>query len=341
MKDIQKKNKIIIILIFLLIVSLTNFFADKISAQLKNILIEQFSIIESDDRLMVHFISVGQGDAIAINLPNDEVLLIDTGPKDSAVRFTNYIKEKVFNNRTDKTIDYLILTHADADHIGGAMRLLKNFDVENIYIPFLESESTTYLQLIEYIKSGDYDLMSDLSKSLVSDEYDIKIFGPFDSTDTNDTCPIIRLEYRNVSFLFTGDISNDIESILLSDYSDDIDSDIIKIAHHGSKYSSSLEFLQAVSPEYAVISCGNNSYGHPTDVVLKNISEVGALAIRTDVAGNILFSVSSKNDFYLLTGEYNITGLVIDYRYFVLAFDLIMIVCICALLLKKAKTHIH
>lgn len=337
MKEIQKKNKIIIFLILMLVASLTYLFADKISNNLKNFLIDHFSIIECNNRMMVHFISVGQGDAIAVNLPNDEILVIDTGPKSTAVTFTNYIKDKVLNNRRDRIIDYLILTHADADHIGGALRLLNEFQVKNIYVPFLESTSSTYLELINFIKNGDYNLITALSDDLVSNEYGVQIFGPFEASDANDTCPIIRLEYLNVSFLFTGDISTEIEDLLLLEYYNEIDSDIIKIAHHGSKYSSSLEFLQAVSPKYAVISCGNNSYGHPTYIVLNNITEVDATTMRTDIAGNILFSVREENNFDLLTGEYNITGFIIDYRFFILVFDLIMLVCVCILLLKKEK----
>ena len=336
MGPLQKKNKIIILLILMLILSLSCVFAKSINEGLKNFLVNYFSIIECNDRLLVHFISVGQGDAIAINTPNDEVILIDTGPNDATVTFSTYIKEKVINNHLDNTIDYLILTHADADHIGGALRLLNEFEVENIYLPIIDSTTQTYLELIDFIEKGDYNLITDLI-DLSNDIYDIQIFGPYDASDENDTCPIIKLEYLDVSFLFTGDISTDIEEQLILDYFNEIDSDIIKIAHHGSKYSSSLEFLEAVSPEYAVISCGNNSYGHPTDVVINNIKEVGANLLRTDIDGDILFSVSTANSYDVLTNEYNITGLMIDYRFFVLVIDLIIIVCIFMILLKKEK----
>lgn len=165
----------------------------------------------------------------------------------------------------------------------------------------------------------------------------MKVYGPYESSDTNDSCPIIRLEYLETSFLFTGDISTDIEEKLLTNYYENIDCDIIKIAHHGSKYSSSLEFLQAVSPEYAVISCGKNSYGHPTDTVINNIIEVGSSVLRTDLQGNILFSVVEQNSYDVLTGDYIITGLILDYRFFVLIIDIILLVSICVLIFKKEK----
>ena len=288
---------------------------------------------------MVHFISVGQGDAIAINLPDDKVMIIDTGPEDSAVTLTNYIEHNVLNNSHNKKIDYLILTHADSDHIGGALRLLKQFDIKNIYIPYMESYTDSFLRLINYIKNGNYNILSDFNDFIDdSSVFNLEIFGPFDNSDTNDSCPIIKLEYLEVSFLFTGDISTNIEEILLLDYYEKIDSDIIKIAHHGSKYSSSLEFLQAVSPEYAVISCGNNSYGHPTDIVINNISETGAKILRTDLKGNILFSVSETNSYNILTNDYIIIEILIDYRFLILIFDCIILISICVIIFKKKKS---
>ncbi len=333
----QKKKKIIILLVCMLIFSLSCVFADFFSKHIRNFLIDKFSIIESDDRLLVHFISIGQGDAIAINLPNDEVMLIDTGPQDRAVTLTKYIEQKVLNNSNDDTIDYLILTHADADHIGGALRVLKEFDVENIYVPFLESETQGFLELTSYIKNNNYNILLNLNELNLDEEISIEVFGPFDSTDTNDSCPIIRLEYLEVSFLFTGDISTDIEEILLDENYEAMNSDILKIAHHGSRYSSSLEFLQAVSPEYAVISCGNNSYGHPTDVVINNIIECGANVLRTDLKGNILFSVSVLDQYDILTGDYTVTGLILDYRFLVFVVDIIILIIICLILFKKEK----
>ena len=337
MKSVQKRNKIIILTVLMLIFSLSTLFSDFISTVFKNFLVSQFSIIESNDRLMVHFISVGQGDAIAINLPNEEVMLIDAGPNDNSVTLTNYIKQKVLNNSHDNKIDYLILTHADSDHIGGALRVLKEFEVENIFIPFLESETDSYVELTTFIENGDYNILPNLQNLFEINHLSMEVYGPYESADTNDSCPIIRLEYLETSFLFTGDISTDIEEKLLTNYNDDIDCDIIKIAHHGSKYSSSLEFLQAVSPEYAVISCGKNSYGHPTDTVINNIIETGASVLRTDLQGNILFSVEEQNSYDVLTGDYIITGLILDYRFFVLIIDIILLVCICVLIFKKEK----
>ena len=215
---IQKKKKITILLILMLIASLSCVFSEFINEKLKNILINQFSIIERNDSLLVHFISVGQGDAIAINLPDDKVMIIDTGPEDSAVTLTNYIEHNVLNNSHNKKIDYLILTHADSDHIGGALRLLKQFDIKNIYIPYMESYTDSFLRLINYIKNGNYNILSDFNDFIDdSSVFNLEIFGPFDNSDTNDSCPIIKLEYLEVSFLFTGDISTNIEEILLLD----------------------------------------------------------------------------------------------------------------------------
>ena len=218
MKSVQKRNKIIILTVLMLIFSLSTLFSDFISNVFKNFLVSQFSIIESNDRLMVHFISVGQGDAIAINLPNEEVMLIDAGPNNNSVTLTNYIKQKVLNNSHDNKIDYLILTHADSDHIGGALRVLKEFEVENIFIPFLESETDGYVELTTFIENGDYNILPNLQNLFEINHLSIEVYGPYESSDTNDSCPIIRLEYLETSFLFTGDISTDIEEKLLTNY---------------------------------------------------------------------------------------------------------------------------
>ena len=130
MKNKQKIKISIVLSVIMLTISLFCVFYAKINSTIENFMFNKFGVISRKGNLLVHFIDVGQGDAIAVNLPNDEVLLIDAGPKNNNVKFTNYVKQNVLNSKTDLVIDYLILTHADADHIGGAMLLLQEFDVK-------------------------------------------------------------------------------------------------------------------------------------------------------------------------------------------------------------------
>lgn len=336
----QKKKPIIILVSIMLVLSLTCVFYNQINTWLIDVVANNFNIVIRRDSLMVHFISVGQGDAIAINLPDDKVMLIDTGPQDSSVTLTNYLNEKVLNTSRDDVIDYLILTHADADHIGGSLRVLQNFDVENIYMPVFENDSIQFNSLISYVEENDYNIIENLADIECFLDYSIDVFGPFEYTSSNDSCPVIKVTYMDKSFLFTGDISSTVEDELILEYGDEIDCDVLKVAHHGSKYSTSLEFLEMVTPEYAVISCGQNSYGHPTDVVINNIYDVGATLFRTDQQGNILFVESENYDLLMLNDNYMINDFILDYRFIILVIDVIIFVYLIILIVKNPKKRL-
>lgn len=333
----QKKKSIFILVSIMLALALTCVFYNQINVWMIDTVALKFNIVIRNNNLMVHFISVGQGDAIAINLPDDKVMLIDTGPQNTAVTLTNYLNEKVLNTSRDDVIDYLILTHADSDHIGGALRVLQNFDVENIYMPAFESDGLQFNSLISYVEENNYNVIENLEEIECSREYSIEVFGPFEYTTSNDSCPIIKVSYIDASFLFTGDISSSIEEELILNFGDEIDCDVLKVAHHGSKYSTSLEFLEMVTPQYAVISCGRNSYGHPTDVVINNIYDVGATLLRTDQQGNILFVEGEDYDLVELNGDYMINDFILDYRIIIFVIDVIIFVYLIILIIKKPK----
>lgn len=333
----QKKKPIIILVSIMLVLALTCVFYNQINGWMIDRVAHKFDIVIRNNNLMVHFISVGQGDAIAINLPDDKVMLIDTGPQNTAATLTNYLNEKVLNTSRNDVIDYLILTHADSDHIGGALRVLQNFDVENIYMPIFENESIQFNSLISYVEENNYNIIEDLKDIECNIEYTIEAFGPFEFTTSNDSCPIIKVSYMDTSYLFTGDISTSIENELILNFGDEMDCDVLKVAHHGSKYSTSLEFLEMVTPEYAVISCGSNSYGHPTDVVINNIFDVGATLLRTDQQGNILFVEGKYYDLLMLNNDYMINDFILDYRFIILVIDVIIFIYLIILIVKKPK----
>lgn len=245
-----------------------------------NILLYIFSFSSPD--LRVIFFDVGQGDSIFIETPNKHQILIDGGPSSSNIAN----KLSSFMPFWDKTIDLIILTHLESDHVSGLFEVLDNYIVENILWSgeYKESEkSKIWKEMIEKENANIY-ISNSLDQIILNDVYlkIIKVNGEI--TNTNDSSVITKLSYRDNSFLFTGDISSKVEKEIISQ---DIQSDIIKIPHHGSKYSSSEEFIKKVSPLLAVIQVGKNSYGHPTDEVLTRLSNFGIKVLRNDLDGDI------------------------------------------------------
>ncbi len=308
-----------------------------INPNVERILFNKLNIVNTNGNLLVHFVSVGQGDAIAINLPNDKVILIDSGPKNKNVSYTNYLEEKVINSEHDKTIDYLILTHADIDHIGGTLRALKNFNIKKLFMPKIASNSQYYKDLENFIEDKyDYDYL-DIDDVLDVGDCELKVLSTFDYSDTNDSSVVIRLEYLDKSFLFTGDISTRVERDLIDLYADELDSDVLKIAHHGSKGSTSLEFLEYVSPEFAVISVGDNYYGHPTNEVINRLDEKDICTLRTDEDGNIIFVIGETLKFNYKSKNYVITSLTLDIRVYSFIVVVILFVVILLHIIPKRK----
>lgn len=333
----QKRKKLIIIVAVMLVISLTCLFYLHINKFLQNFLAYKFSIVSKKGNLIVHFIDVKEADAVAINLPDGKVLLIDDGSKDYNVDYINYLNSNVINNNQNKIIDYLVLTHADADHIGGTMKLLKNFSINTVFMPNIMSNSATFQEIYNHITQNcNYEILGN-EFTLANNKYILTFFRQMSTTNTNDASQVIKLECMNKSFLFTGDISNSVEDDFINEYSQDLNCDILKVAHHGSSSSSSMEFLQAVSPKYAIISVGaKNNFGHPAEDVILRLNESGSKILRTDEKGNILFVVNNKN-FIQLSGDYNITNLLIDYRVFVVILDVVLVVCAGVIIIKKEK----
>jgi len=332
----QKKKSVIINVSIILILSLFCIFHNFINKQLNKILFNHFSVVSKEDNLLVHFISVGSADAIAINLPDDKIMLIDTGSNYSRKDYINYLNNNVLNLKTNKEIDYLIVTHADIDHSGGTLSVLKNYNVKNLYLPELESTSNYYTELLSYVNDNySYEYISS-EIEISGNDYSIEIFGPLEYLNTNDSCPIIKLTYKNKSFLFTGDISSDVEQDFIKEYGDKLDCDVLKVAHHGSKYSTCDEFLGTITPDYAIISVKEDE-NHPSDRVLDSLNWVGATTLRTDNDGNIMFVVGEHFDLKYLSGVYSVTGLILDIRFFVLIVDACLIVNIALIIVKKPK----
>ncbi len=332
----NKKVKIIVLFAIILIFSSLCLLFNVLNPLIVTWLEKDFSIVSARGNLIVHFVDVGQGDAIAINLPDGKVCVIDAGPVNSTAKLMTCLTEKVMNSKRNKTIDYLILTHADSDHIGGAEKLVKTFDFGTIYMPMLDGETETFKKVQGLVDKENCSIEKFNKEIEIQDNFTLKLFPPLAYTDMNNTCPLIKLEFYGKTFLFTGDIEAKAEKQYVALYGDELDIDVLKVGHHGSKYSSCEEFLACTTPKYAIISSGNR-YGHPNEETIERLSNVNANIVRTDASGNIMFAVGKNYDLSLLTGQYVVSGFIFDYRIIVLIIDVVLIGNIVIILIKKNK----
>jgi len=240
--------------------------------------------------LTVHFIDVGQADSILILLPNGENMLIDGGESRNANDIMMYM-----HSHDVASIDYLVASHPHADHIGGLPAIIDTFDIVNIYMPRVSHTTVTFERLLTSIQNKG--LQIDEAKTGVNilslPELTVDIIAPArdDYKDHNDHSAVIKLTYGTTSFLFMGDAEGTSESHI----TEDVSSDVLKVGHHGSKTSTTAAFLHNVSPSYAVICVGKNSYGHPTDEVLSRLDNANVEVYRTDMVGTIVFTSDGES----------------------------------------------
>lgn len=255
--------------------------------------IEVADNIQSTYGLMrVHFIDVGQGDCSFIELGNGQTMLIDAGNNENGDEIVDYIEDLQYSD-----IDYVLATHPHEDHIGGMAEIIENFDIDIFYMPWAVSTSYTYENMLDTLSEKRVKVhKAELGRTILSSgPIEITVLSPEEDTeysDLNDASAVVRLQYGETVFLFTGDAGETIEDDLC-DFN--IDSDVLKVGHHGSETSSSEAFIQKVSPEIAVISCGeNNSYGHPDEITLDTLKKYDAEIYRTDECGTIIVT-ADKN----------------------------------------------
>lgn len=242
------------------------------------------------DTLEVHFIDVGQGDSTLIKF-GDKAMLIDAGTDDQGTKIQNYLKKQ-----NVKTLNYVIGTHPDADHIGGLDVILTKFDCEKIIMPDETKDTNAYRDVAEAMKYKNYKtIFPVVGKTYFMGNAKFTILAPAKKhAESNDNSVAILLKYCDSSFLFTGDAEAEGEADILNS-GVSIDADVYKVGHHGSSTASSGKLLKAVSPEYAVISCGeDNSYGHPHAEVLNNLRAMKTEVFRTDEQGSIIAASDGK-----------------------------------------------
>lgn len=253
--------------------------------------------------LEVTFFDVGQGDAIFIVSPRRHQILIDGGP-------TSMILEKLGKEMPfyDRTIDLIILTHPEHDHIAGLIEVLKRYKIDNILWTGVLRDTNEYQEWRQVLlKEQDKEKAKiyiaqagqKITWSGCHPDQHMEVLFPFEDLEgravknTNNTSIVSKLIFREISFLFTGDAYKSVEKKLLEKM---IDSDVFKVGHHGSKTSTSEEFLKEVSPEIAVISVGKeNHYGHPHPETLAVLNKYDINILRTDQKGDIRIISDGNN----------------------------------------------
>lgn len=247
--------------------------------------------------LQVVFLDVGQGDSILIQKGTKQIL-IDGGPsgKTELVELGKYLPY------FDREIEVVIATHPDRDHIGGLVDVARNFKIGKVIATGAEKETAVFKEWKDILEYNRIETLEALrGDEITFGDAKMQIIFPGSSVDSlagdaNNKSVVARLDFGGSSFLFTGDIESPAEKEILAS-GENVDVNFLKVAHHGSKYSSSEAFLDAASPETAIISVGaNNSYGHPTEVVLEALQKRNINILRTDENGDIIFKCKIKSE---------------------------------------------
>lgn len=243
-------------------------------------------------QLEVHHINVGQGESIYIEFPNGDDVLIDAGKSNQGSTVVNYLK----NQEKNIDIEYLIATHPDADHVGGMKDVFSDLNVKNFIYPKDAPHDTKTWQNILSLAEAEGCTIQDGTPGATFNVGGATmkfIQSSTDFSDNNDDSIVTYLDYNNAEFLFTGDIEATAEKEMVSKGLVP-NVDFMSVPHHGSKGSSTAEFVTKVDPEYAIVSVGENSYGHPTADALNKYNNIGAKVYRTDKLGNIVIKTDGN-----------------------------------------------
>ena len=247
------------------------------------------TINESSSNLKIYFVDVGQADCILIN-DNNEYGLIDAGNNGDGEKIVKYFKDLGITK-----FKYVFGTHAHEDHIGGMDNIIENFQIEHFYMPDTITTTKTFEEVLDALEEKNiaFETPEEDENLTFSDTVFKVLHVGKDKRDLNDTSIVLKLTYKNTSYLFMGDATSSVEKDILDK---DIKSDVLKVGHHGSQYSSTISFLKKASPKYAIIEVGkNNSYNHPKEVTLKKLEDLGTKIYRTDEDGTIILTSDGEN----------------------------------------------
>lgn len=236
----------------------------------------------SGEEFVVTFLNVGQGDAILIETPDGLDVLIDGGP-DSSVLSELAGTLGAF----DRTIDMLIATHPDADHVGGLADVLARYEVNTILMTENKGESNAAETYLAHVKAEEANIIYARTgqKFRLGEKATLAVLFPLEDPsgmESNASSIVLKLSYGESDFLLTGDAPKETEAYLVETYGAALESEVLKAGHHGSRTSTSESFVEAVAPDHAVISAGaDNSYGHPHEEVLATLEKYGVETAST------------------------------------------------------------
>jgi len=363
MKKTKKQNikfkissaRVFIFLVLSFLVLLSLIWQNSIE-QLINTGYSNNSGILDEQGLQVHFVNIGQGDGILIELPDGKTMIVDAGPSGSASKLLDYIENNIFENTQEKVFDYMILTHSDTDHIGAADEVLDAYQINSVYRPEIysnyidpeteeEVEETpinrvntstqTYGKVIKRVLNEpnctvifSYEGLT-ITGGIGLDAYIFTFYSPSEHsyTDVNDFSPIITLQYRNQAVLLTGDASIENEEEVLSKYTLP-QIDVLKLGHHGSNTSTGEALLSNTNVTYAIISVGENNYGHPNEETINRLVYSGVNKnniLSTITNGNILVNITKEEDILIFT-EVESLPIYIEWEYVVISIILFLFV---------------
>jgi len=246
----------------------------------------------ASNEIRVHFIDLGQADGILLQSTKNAVL-IDGGERKTQNTLINYLQ-----NTGITVLDYIVATHPHSDHIGGLAAVIQQFDVKNILMPDITHNTATFHNFLNAIENKNIPAtMPSVGDKITAGIIELTVLAPFTNFDNlNNASIILRMAHGKTSFLFTGDaeIQSEIEMI---NSGLNLRANILKAGHHGSRTSTSIEFLDAVKPQIVIVTCGHkNSYGHPHKEFLERISQPKRkiTLFRTDEMGTIIITANKR-----------------------------------------------
>lgn len=250
---------------------------------------------EQDSFLSISFIDVGQGDCTLVEC-DGKAMLIDAGLYGQRYKVLSYLSE-----RGIESLEYCVATHPHADHIGAMADVIYSFSVDTLVYPRCQYDSSAFNYVLDAADEKDVSYLTpEAGDSFTLGSATVAVLSPSKETDSsnlNNISLVLKLSYQDVSVLFTGDAEKEIETTLLrSEF--DLKANLLKCGHHGSSTSSCREFVKAVNPSAAVISCGkDNEYGHPHAQTLTTLSDFGITVYRTDLSSTIVASCTDGKHF--------------------------------------------
>ena len=239
-----------------------------------------------ESSLSIDFINVGYGESQLIKYGDTE-MLIDCGKNSMGPLVVDFLKAKGV-----KKLEYLMITHPDPEHLGGCDDILKSFTVQTVITNGVEDSGASYREVMDEIDS-EQKIDAKIEDKWMIGPAEITILQTNNNLELPDENSLVsKLVYDDVSILFTGDCINGCEDLLLDS---DLESDILKVAHHGTKFATEIDFLEKVNPSIAIIEIGDNIYGHPARETLDRLDQEGVQIYRTDIDGNIKINTDGQS----------------------------------------------